>query len=421
MLNGYLTESVTGIRQLGVDVDVYIGNEFAARRGVKGFHPGLSPGRLAAYLREQHYDFAVSFNNALITPAVVDALDCHIVTVLVDSEQHLFDHAEMGGFSAFGLDVIVSPIYSSLCRELEERHPAALLRCHFLPPATHVKRRRAMPRVHPINVSWIASLVGDDDLDLFARHVFRSAPDSETTVRCLRQIRRTGYLDDLRSDSAVVDLSARVGWDVEALEIQLQNIATNSERVAAVERLTSRGLRLFGNARWSNLIPQSVEVTEALVAGEEIVTHAQQMDVYDNSLISINIPQINAKTGLQYRVLDIMASRALLITRHVPGSDLEVIFGKDHPVPTFRTHEELVRLVDHFLSNEAERQTLVRECNQLVASGFSFVDRALDHLTLSNPSAAQQFRDEVGQVDKPEGALRFVPHQLFVNWTGLRD
>jgi hypothetical protein len=75
-------------------------------------------------------------------------------------------------------------------------------------------------------------------------------------------------------------------------------------------------------------------------------------------------------------MIDVMASNALLITQHSETSDLHRAFGADCPVPTYSTLDELEALCLRYLADEEERRRLVAECNRLVATGFSFGERA---------------------------------------------
>ena len=170
--------------------------------------------------------------------------------------------------------------------------------------------------------------------------------------------------------------------------MHLQEIVTNGTRLAVVERLAPLGLKVFGNARWRTALTLSPSVAQAFRSGAELRRHADLCAVYDRSKISINVPQVHAGTGMQYRVLDILASKSLLITKYVPDSDMERLFGADSPIVTFSDLDDLHAKCAYFLKNDHERRARVKACNALVARGFSFRERALEYLALSNPSLA---------------------------------
>jgi spore maturation protein CgeB len=150
-----------------------------------------------------------------------------------------------------------------------------------------------------------------------------------------------------------------------------------------VARLRPHGLALFGNPGWRKLLTHNAAVLASLQSGPALTKHADLRRVYNSSKISINLPQAHvAQDAVQYRVTDVMASNALMITKHNPTSDLYRVFGEDCPIPTYSDLEELERLCVHYLANEAARREIVAQCNSLVATGFSFAERAADLLRI---------------------------------------
>jgi spore maturation protein CgeB len=105
----------------------------------------------------------------------------------------------------------------------------------------------------------------------------------------------------------------------------------------------------------------------------------------NRSKIGININHHQATSGLGYRVFDILASSALLITNFQEDSDFKRLFGEDHKIPTYRTPEELRREVKYYLDHDDKRKELVDYCNQLVAKGFSFEERATQIIQIAYP------------------------------------
>lgn len=389
--DAYIREMISTLADLGINVDVYIGGHFSGNAGTKGFRSGLNKSDLNAFLRSQSYEFAVSFNNALIMPETVDALDCKIVSVIVDSMHHLFDHADGGLDHAFKLPIHAAPIYTSLIKHLADLS-GIRASTSFLPAATKVEGRQGQSHQDPIEVSWIASMLGDYHLDHFLSRVDDEVPDGlELVATCLTDIERTGEISACRaSRDAATMLCDWSGWDYALLEMHLQEIVTNATRLAIVERIAPLGLKVFGNARWHAAMALSPAVFRAFQSGATLRSHADLCAIYDRSKISINIPQVHAGTGMQYRILDVLASKSLLITQYVPDSDMERLFGADSPIVTFTDIDDLHAKCAYYLKNEDERLARVKACNAMVAKGFSFRERVLEYLALSNPSLAKQ-------------------------------
>src|SRR5258708_11968796 len=103
-IDAYMREVVGAYGQLGFEVDVFLGNDFSADGIVTGFKADVDVTRLAAYIREQAYVAAVSINNSLLLPQIVEALEGWVVSVIVDGFNHLFCYDPQDGYAAFRLE-----------------------------------------------------------------------------------------------------------------------------------------------------------------------------------------------------------------------------------------------------------------------------------------------------------------------------
>lgn len=412
--DAYISEMITTLAAMGFNVDVYIAGHFAQGEATRGFRSDLKKADMGTFLRSQSYDFAISFNNALVLPETVDALDCKIVSVIVDNIHHLFDHTDEGLHSAFALPIHVAPIYTALIddtKKLPEFHAST----SFLPAATRVEGRGAKQGQEPIEISWIATMLGDHNLDSFMAR-FDELPNGPALLsRCLAGIEEAGAIgQDRVSWEAARKLCDWAQWDYPLLEMHLQEVVTNASRLAVVEKLAPLGLRIFGNSRWRTAFTFSPNTARSFRSGANLRCVADLCDIYDRSKISINIPQVDAGTGMQYRILDILASKSLLITRHVPNSDLERLFGADSPIVTFTNIDDLHAKCAYYLEHEDERLARVAACNAMVANGFSFRERVLEYLALSNPLLAGQIGDPTGP-----GSVTLIWPERVIEWANV--
>lgn len=390
--DAYMTETIDSLARTGASVDVYLGNQFSSEYGIYGLKDGVSLDTLQRFIASQDYDAAISFNNSMLIPQVMAGLRGRVVTVIVDAPEHLFDYSRAGPWEVFGWDIEIFAMSSGLERQLREQVADVDRRLHFALPATRIDLdARGMAASRPI--SWVASYVGDTNLDLYFKLAIEAPDYHALTVKCLELIERDGDLRSIKAENGFdAALIANLPWTFDYFQGQMQNILTNRNRVAVVERLAPHGLALFGNANWQKLLSHNAAVLKALQPGPPPVTHAELRRIYNASKVSINLPQAHVVSdAVQYRVIDVMASNALMITKHSPTSDLYRVFGADCPIPTYRDLDELEWLCAHFLANEPERRALVERCNALVATGFSFDERAADYLKAAGlaPTAAQ--------------------------------
>lgn len=383
--DAYMTETFQSLAQAGADVDVFLGNHLSKEYGIYGLNEKMPLGKLRDALVEEGYDAAISFNNSMILPELAGAIRGKTVSVIVDEPEHLFDYHRAGPYEALRADdVEIVAMSSVLERRLVEAIPGVEPRLHFMLPATHIDLgQRSMKAAYPI--SWVASYVGDLNLDQYLKLITERPDFMALTQRCLDVVARDGDLRTVKAENgADAALIASLPWSFDYFQTQMQNIITNRARVEVVERLAPHGLALFGNAGWQKLMTSNAAVMSALQSGPALTAHADLRRVYNASKISINLPQSHTAHGaVQYRVMDVLASNALLITRRDEHSDLYRVFGADCPVATYETHEELEQLCAHYLGHEAERRALVVKCNALLSKGFSFLERARDLLRLA--------------------------------------
>jgi len=382
-IDAYMAETIDSFARAGADVDVFLGNQLSQAYGIYGLNETVPTDKLARIIGAAEYDAAISFNNSMLIPKVTDAITGRIVTVIVDEPEHLFDYEGLGPYAAFHRDIEIVAMSTALERRLRAEVAGVEGRLHFRMPATHADlEARSAEAVYPI--SWIASYVGDLNLDQYLNLTIEKPDFHDLTVRCLDIVEKDGDLRSIKAEKgADAALIASLPWSFEYFQAQMLNILTNRSRVEVVERLSPHGLALFGNPGWRRLLTHNAAVLSALQPGPALTKHAELRGVYNASKIAINLPQAHvAQDAVQYRVTDVMASNALMITKHNPTSDLYRAFGADCPIPTYSDLAELESLCVHYLANETARRKIVEQCNRLVATGFSFVERAADLLRM---------------------------------------
>jgi len=388
VLDAYSSEIVSGFSRLGYDVDIYNGSKFTEQYGIYGLKSAVSINKLESFIQDRKYDAVISFNNSLLMPETINSVDGRVVSVLVDQVEHLFNHRSRWKYDPFNYDIDYVALSHNIQQEILEKVPKIQGRVHLIPPATNTDNRTEheddFQDTH--SISWIASLLGDQIIEQYMNTMAELPEGYALTKRLLTAIEKTGNLNLFRDDPQQVVpnlIRDALGWSMDFYEMQLQNVITNRQRVEVVERLEPLGLSLFGNPAWRRLLSSNGKVMSALQPGPQTFNHSRLKDIYNRSKISINLPQHHTDPdAIQYRVVDIMSSRSLLITKASKASDLYRFFGADCPVPTYNTLEEMEVLCRHFLTHEDERRGLVEACNNLVTEEFSFQRQCLTLLSI---------------------------------------
>ena len=401
----FMERVVDTFLEFGIDVDFFIGNSFTNGGGIDGLSPKLDCNLLRDFLENQNYELILSFNNALITEKTISPIKTKVVSWIIDDFNHLFRHDTdeavlrqlklLNGerkddlFKTFrlGTKVIISSHH--LQKRLIDAVPEIKARLHLLPTVTQVQEKSKRPvvvngEIYPI--AFIGSFLETGIIDALYANSSQGKCYSNITKQCIATMREKGrlYFDEEMFGRTPAALCEEYGCTQNMFERHIQNTISNQYRVEAVEKLSKYGLVLFGNVAWVRALSCSRGAQASFRPEISLRTHDELMNVYNSSKLCINIPQIQCEKALPFRVLDIMASKGLLITKHHEESDIFDFFGKDCPVVMYKDIDDLERLCRYYLENEEERLALVAKCNALVAKGFSFQERCSDILRIGN-------------------------------------
>lgn len=378
----YINSLVKAFANLGYNVDVYIANTFTQDGGIGKFSDETDENNLIKFIKQRKYSLVLSFNNAMLTDNVLKAVGDRVGVCLVDELNHLFDHSSMGYLELYRqneIKIFVSSrdIYKRLMSEL----PDSEYKLCFIPTATDTAFRDlsfVKETGYQHNISIVMSFLETNCIRHVLTHSAMENPDLyQSLIRWISIIRNGGSLPNDGKDVGEVKLLLDHLRDpLNDLERHIQNYISDEDRIHAVSTLSDLGLVLFGNLEW---IGKSAKIDSVFRYGERyIASHSDLMKIYCSSKLCVNIPQFHCGNALPYRVVDVMASRALLITKKQKESDLYTIFGTDCAVPTYESQSELRDLCLHYLNNEEERLERVQKCNYYVSKGFSFRERCIE-------------------------------------------
>lgn len=143
-------------------------------------------------------------------------------------------------------------------------------------------------------------------------------------------------------------------------------------RVEVLSCLYPLGLTIYGTKNWKYDYYGHFNLNIAYNE-TEISSIADNQYVYNTSKIGINVSHIQAQSGFPWRVLDIMASNACLVT------DYHVGFKKLFPevmdiLPVYSTAGEAYMQCWDLLNDESRRREIVLRCNEAAEKyRFSFL------------------------------------------------
>lgn len=139
-------------------------------------------------------------------------------------------------------------------------------------------------------------------------------------------------------------------------------------RIKTLSAVADFGIKIYGTSNWV-----SDNYNEPLLVlnydKTPIYSIKDNQNVYNSSKIGININHLQAKQGFSWRVCDIMASGACLVSEY--KSDL-VKYFKDIYLPIFKTPDEARILCQKLLKDEILRKEIVFASNDIINKKFRF-------------------------------------------------
>jgi hypothetical protein len=410
-LDHYLSEIARHFALLGFGVDIYAANEYTRNGGNYGLSKNINFVKLDKLINSKNYVLLLSINNALMTERLECLSKIPLIDLVVDDFNHLFKHDQCSIYEQFNLaKYIIFSSYSHINR-LKKNNPILKGRIHFYPTATSAFNRSTdqlnLPKKY--NIAWIATLLDVSGISL----MFQQCIDYQDKVNLLRnavQCVKDGHhihYDERLGESSLDTIITEYKWTRAHFEMQVQNLISNDSRITVANDLHRFGLHIFGNREWTSAAAYHPKIMDVYHDGGKISSHDDIMRIYNSSKICINSSQVQTESALPYRVIDILASDALLITNYHPESDAFAIFGKDCPIVMYKNIDDLVHLCDYYLAHEDERLILVERCNDLVKNGFEFKDRCKDILKLAGVSYEGNTSDT--------GNLKYINSNTFIS------
>ncbi len=143
---------------------------------------------------------------------------------------------------------------------------------------------------------------------------------------------------------------------------------SSKNRVDVLNAVADEGLRLYGSPAWLALLDYYPRLAMAFNY-EQVYSLKHNQDIYNSSKIGINIPHIQAMDSFPWRVTDVMASNALLISARMKG------FEKVMPevyIPQFESAAEARELCKKYIEDEEARKELVASHQEVIERRFRF-------------------------------------------------
>lgn len=319
------------------------------------------PKNLLSEIKEFNPDLIILFNNAFYD--VSKHFDCPIVVYEVDSPLlYLNKEGLKKNISRYKFFV---PQEESV-KVLQEQFGVDKKDILLVPFFTEI---RAEDTEFKTNISFIGTkFIYSTRKSPFAKFMTQNPDDEEVKLYkiLLDEFCENVYLDKDELFKKYNVQSKNIDKRFQVSEL-LQYLS-DYNRVKTLSSVADLGLDLYGTANWrSDTYNEPWLILSYKNKAVYSIKHNQ--DIYNSSKIGININHLQAKTGFSWRVCDIMASNACLVSEY--KSDLKRCFPEiDIPFFTnsYEAREQCVKL----LNNENLRKDIVLQSQAAINKSYRF-------------------------------------------------
>ncbi len=147
-------------------------------------------------------------------------------------------------------------------------------------------------------------------------------------------------------------------------------LLSDYRRIKVLSKIADLGLDIWGTPNWAD----DTYNEPWLILNfhkEPVYTIQDNQNVYNSSKIGINIGHLQAKTGFPWRVFDIMASNACLVTEY--HGDFNKYFP-ELKLPYFSNDWEAYEQCKKLLTDESYRFDIVQQSQEVVNENYRFIN-----------------------------------------------
>lgn len=367
-LDSFVEGFITALKRSGNEVISIRVNDFDIR-GASLVHES----KTSAALRAFNPDLLVTFNNVLPYPQLLDDLDCPIACFASDSlaffsHKHLLrKYAERYTFFNFSNDTINAfPEWFPFIKKEQ------IIR---FGQATDI---RATDIEQDINISFIGSIANWN----------RSFPDYFKSLHTLNPDADEAHAEENKiKDKFFRSLDAfeknplsTFNYTLPKFKPYVGNTETSAillltckKRFEILANLSDLGLKVFSApTTFADVLLYDPDLFRCFDY-ETSVSMAHSTRNYNRSKISLNLPHAHAAEGFSWRVCDILASNAALLS--CPQPDLLKLTKGYVKLPTYQSASEARDLAQKLLKDPAWRADLVKGSQQMIEENCRFEDK----------------------------------------------
>ena len=238
-------------------------------------------------------------------------------------------------------------------------------------PFGHATAVRKKDIEQDIRISFVGSILNYswNTVDYFSR--LGGFKDSE--YQNIRHKEYCSLFEDFRNNqTSEFDYSAFDTEELKAIQAyEASCINFCNKRFKILSEMSDLGLTIFGwSASWANVMMYDFDIWKCFDYRTS-VSLEETIETYNRSIISLNLPQGSNTDGFSWRVTDIMASNAVLLSNKKKDLvNLISPYYKD--MPYYESAMEARELAIDLLKNKNWRKEIVEASNQVIEENCRF-------------------------------------------------
>ena len=153
---------------------------------------------------------------------------------------------------------------------------------------------------------------------------------------------------------------------------ELLHYKAGHQRFLTTSNLMDLGFNIFGPPIWLKCAQYSIDIIESY-SSDAVWTLKHNELIYNRSKVALNISHSQNVTGYPWRVPDIMASNAVLLSD--PKDDLQADFGDHVNLQTYNSAYEARDITQKLLAEDSLRDDIVMQQNACIEENFRWKHR----------------------------------------------
>lgn len=361
---------ISALQRNGNDLLCIRTNHFVKKQITSELKDSIDYRKVIYQIRDFDPELVITYNNSLPGIDILQTVSCPVIVYPADvpafwcNTELIAEHLDQYYFfqTAKQIEKAIRDMFPSVKDS------------QFI-PFGYVTDLRAQSIPQDINVSFVGSI--GNYSEKFVEY-FQALDEKNILPEKKNQIKDSFYkaLDDFSSDTMQSLDSSLIPFTfgLKRLEPTAILCLTCQERMRILTQLTDLGLRIYG---WAGSWAKVMEYDHDLF---RCYNYTPSVTLYDNTLtynrskISLNLPHGNNVDGFSWRVCDILASNAVLLSVRKP--DLQALMNPYFPnFPMFESPGEARSLVIKLLRDDCLRHEITAASQQMIEDHCRFEPR----------------------------------------------